>query len=174
MGGYTLVAKGMDHAHKGYLEHEAIVYDQLQSLQGRYVPVCCGSVELDLPYHYDGVELRHILLLSWAGTSLAQLMVQDESFASMTPSYDERIRKAYEAIRALQVLHHDAEPRNMVYDGKTGQLMIIDFERSEIVPRQALCELSPNRKRKRPLDQRSRKEFYWGEMARIAGNSQKA
>ncbi|GIZ43071.1 hypothetical protein CKM354_000631300 [Cercospora kikuchii] len=163
----------MANAHRSYLGHEATVYDRLESLQGRYVPVCCGTVELKLPYYYDGVELRHLLLLSWAGTSLAQLMVHDESFASMKPSFDKKVKKAYKAIQALQVLHHDAEPRNMVYDGKTGQLMIIDFERSEIVQRQALCELSPNRKRKRPSSKQRRKETYWEEVARVARNFQK-
>jgi hypothetical protein len=147
--GYTLVAKATGHSHKGYLEHEAAVYDRLQGLQGRYVPVCCGILDLDLPYHYDGVELRHALLLSWAGISLAHLMVRDENFASIKPSCDAQAAEAYKAIHALQVRHGDKAPRNMVYDTSTRRLMIIDFERSEINRRHALSELSPNYKRKR-------------------------
>lgn len=167
VGGYTLVAKAMVHHDKTRLKHEAAVYDRLRRLQGRYVPVCCGTVELQMPYHYDGVELKHILLLSWAGTSLAQLRVQDEQFASIQPSCDKQIRQAYEAIEALQVLHQDAEPRNMVYNDKTGQLMIIDFERSEIVQRPALLELSPNRKRKRPVNQQGRKADHGEELGSV-------
>lgn len=167
VGGYTLVAKAMVHHDKTRLKHEAAVYDRLQRLQGRYVPVCCGTVELQMPYHYDGVELKHILLLSWAGTSLAQLRVQDEQFASIQPSCDKQIRQAYEAIEALQVLHQDAAPRNMVYNDKTGQLMIIDFERSEIVQRPALLELSPNRKRKRPVKQQGRKADHGEELGSV-------
>lgn len=167
VGGYTLVAKAMVHHDRTRLKHEAAVYDRLQRLQGRYVPVCCGTVELQMPYHYDGVELKHILLLSWAGTSLAQLRVQDEQFASIQPSCDKQIRQAYEAIEALQVLHQDAAPRNMVYNDKTGQLMIIDFERSEIVQRPALLELSPNRKRKQPVNQQGRKADHGEELGSV-------
>lgn len=167
VGGYTLVAKAMVHHDKTRLKHEAAVYDRLQRLQGRYVPVCCGTVELQMPYYYDGVELKHILLLSWAGTSLAQLRVQDEQFASIQPSCDKQIRQAYEAIEALQVLHQDAARRNMVYNDKTGQLMIIDFERSEIVQRPALLELSPNRKRKQPVNQQGRKADHGEELGSV-------
>lgn len=167
VGGYTLVAKAMVHHDRTRLKHEAAVYDRLQRLQGRYVPVCCGTVELQMPYHYDGVELKHILLLSWAGTSLAQLRVHDEQFASIQPSCDKQIRQAYEAIEALQVLHQDAAPRNMVYNDKTGQLMIIDFERSEIVQRPALLELSPNRNRKQPVNQQGRKADHGEELGSV-------
>ncbi|KAM3418333.1 hypothetical protein BST61_g4332 [Cercospora zeina] len=173
IGGYTLVAKGMGNAHRSYLEHEATVYGRLKSLQGRYVPVCCGIVGLKLPYHYDGVELRHILLLSWAGESLAQLMVQYETFASIKPMCDEQAKKAYEAIRSLQVLHCDEAPRNMVYNANTGQLMILDFERSRVVERQALSEIPSNRKRKLPSTQRRREKNKRGEASCIAGNFRK-
>ncbi|KAM3419587.1 hypothetical protein BST61_g2926 [Cercospora zeina] len=165
---YTLVAKATAHTHQRHLEHEAAVYHQLRGLQGRYVPVCCGTVDLDLPYHYDGVELRHILLLSWAGRSLAQLEFHDEEFAaSIKPSCDEQAAEAYQAIRGLQVLHCDEAPRNMVFDTNTRQLMIIDFERSIFVGRQALRELSSNRNRKRALDRHTWKADHRKEASRI-------
>lgn len=123
--GYTLVAKGTESFNKSSLYHEAEMYEHMEGLQGQYVPVCCGIVDLDLPYYCRGTKLKHLLLLSYAGISLARLKLPIEAFG-------EKLAKAREALDRLQVVHGDLEPRNMVYDEKKG-LMIIDFERSQIV-----------------------------------------
>ena len=145
--GYTLVAKGVETGHLGRLSHEKDVYDQLQHLQGNHVPVCLGLIRLVLPYYCDGGEFEHFLLLSWAGQPLSRCI----DGLDKTRAVD-LATKAYAELHRLQVLHVDAEPRNILYDAINGTLMVIDFERAELRGRQPLGLISPNgqgRKRKR-------------------------
>lgn len=148
--GYTMVAKGVETCNLRYLLNEKRVYDRLETLQGRYVPVCCGVSELDVPYYYDGAELTDLLFLSWAGLSLASMTRNESSVMQVLENCLQLSRKALMAIHEQAVLHHDVKPRNMLYDADSQTLMLVDFERSELRDRRALSELSPNRKRKRP------------------------
>ena len=38
-----------------YLQHDEEIYTCLEAIQGRYVPVCVGLVDVAVPYYYDGV-----------------------------------------------------------------------------------------------------------------------
>ncbi|KAI0868385.1 hypothetical protein GGS24DRAFT_482524 [Hypoxylon argillaceum] len=125
---YTLVAKGVEENHLARLQHEHRVYDWLSSIQGKHVPVCLGKVALVLPYYYDGGVFTHFLFLSWAGRPLFDIVrgTAKDTIISMT-------RKAFQAIHELKVLHRDAEPRNVLYDSHNGSVMIVDFERAELI-----------------------------------------
>ncbi|KAK3305098.1 uncharacterized protein B0T15DRAFT_567163 [Chaetomium strumarium] len=92
--GYTLVAKGVETGHLDRLSYEKDVYNQLQHIQGNYVPVCLGLIHLVLPYYYDGGVFEHFLL-----TTAIDLAT-----------------KAYSELHQLQVLHVDVELRNLLYD----------------------------------------------------------
>lgn len=70
--GYTMVAKGMKEADRKHLVHESTLYDHLTHLQGIYIPVSLGIVDLELPYYYDSGIYTSMLFLSWAGRSLRQ------------------------------------------------------------------------------------------------------
>ena len=138
--GYTLVAKGVEDCDRSLLLLESKCYDRLDSIQGYHVPVCIGVADLLLPYYYDcGVYVR-FLLLSWAGQPLWRCINRDNK---------ERLQNkaaiAFKALHRLHVLHRDAEIRNMVYDRQTDNLMIVDFERSEIRDRPALKSVDLNR-----------------------------
>ncbi|KAF2179925.1 hypothetical protein K469DRAFT_730386 [Zopfia rhizophila CBS 207.26] len=87
------------------------------------------------PYFYDGIaELVHMMFLSFGGK----------------PIHD------------LGVLHKDLMPRNMLWNEETGQVMVIDFERAEVVkPRTVLGVISANRKRKRGLMLRYSRLQHW-------------
>jgi hypothetical protein len=155
--GYTMVAKAVEPSNLRYLQNEKQVYDRLHPFQGRYVPVCCGISGLDVPYYYDGAELTHLLLMSWGGKSLAAMTREESSLVQVSSeSYLLLSREALTAIHNRGVLHHDAEPRNMLYNEDSRTLMMVDFERSELCDRQILGELSPNRKRKRADGQGSK------------------
>ncbi|KAL2256136.1 hypothetical protein VTK26DRAFT_2138 [Humicola hyalothermophila] len=145
--GYTLVAKGVETGHLDRLSHEKDVYDQLQHIQGNHVPVCLGLIDLVLPYYYDGGVFKHFLLLSWAGRPLSRCIDGINKTTAINLA-----TKAYSELHQLQVLHVDAELRNLLYDADSGTLMAIDFERAELRGRQPLGLISPNgqgRKRKR-------------------------
>jgi chemotaxis protein histidine kinase CheA len=141
--GYTLVAKGVEWPNVCHLEHEHCVYDHIRSIQGSFVPVCLGSVELELPYYYDCGKYIKMLFLSWAGRPLFEYLNQTSEgrFLNQTAA-------ALQALHKLQVLHKDPEPRNVLWNEQSQHLMLVDFERAEIC-RQPLGTIMPNRKRKR-------------------------
>ena len=153
--GYTVVGKGTVTAFIKDLRHEAEVYQRLVTLQGTYIPICLGSIDLIKPFYYDtGVRIMHFLLLSWAGKSL------DDS--KTAPGIDRQtwamdLVRAVNAIHGAGVLHQDIRMPNLLWNEETKRVMVIDFEGAEIVKskaqtvRQALAPISPNRKRKRAL-----------------------
>ena len=151
--GYTVVGKGTVTAFVKHLRHEAEVYRRLVTLQGTYIPICLGSIDLDEPFYYDtGVRIIHFILLSWAGKSL------DDSKTAIginRQPWTSDLVRAINAIHGAGVLHRDIRMPNLLWNEETKRIMVIDFERAEIVKaqavRQALAPISPNRKRKRAL-----------------------
>ncbi|KJZ69734.1 hypothetical protein HIM_10874 [Hirsutella minnesotensis 3608] len=155
--GYTLVAKGVESLDLACLQHENEMYDRLRPIQGKYVPVCLGSIDLVRPYHYDSGVYVHFLFLSWAGQPL--LHCTDEAVKA---GIDDAVSKIFKAMHKLRVLHRDAEPRNMLYNPDSGKLMVVDFERAEFRGRQPLGLIVPNlqnRKRKRGILQKKKDDF---------------
>ncbi|KAF6807795.1 hypothetical protein CPLU01_15753 [Colletotrichum plurivorum] len=72
--GYTFVSKGTVRAFIKDLEHEAAVYKRLLAIQGIYVPVFLGAIDLqplNRTYYYDHrVYVVHMTFLSWGGHDL--------------------------------------------------------------------------------------------------------
>ncbi|KAI1357178.1 hypothetical protein F5Y08DRAFT_334047 [Xylaria arbuscula] len=131
--GYTLVAKGVEHAHLARLQHEKKVYDRLRTIQGKYVPVCLGNVDLDLLYYYDGGVYKYFLFLGWAGRPLFDLHSEADKAAIV-----DIVSAGFKAVYNLHVLHSDAEPCNILYDADNGYVMIVDFERAKLFNREPL------------------------------------
>ncbi|RTE70912.1 hypothetical protein BHE90_014686 [Fusarium euwallaceae] len=144
--GYTVIAKGMESLDRKLLQHENAMYDRLVDIQGKYIPVCLGSIQLIRPCHYDGGVYSHFMFLGWAGWPLFE-----HSGCLDETEVADGVAKIFTAIHKLRVLHHDAEPRNILCD-ENGKLMAVDLERAEFQGRPPLGDISPNnliRKRKR-------------------------
>ncbi|OHE90489.1 hypothetical protein CORC01_14217 [Colletotrichum orchidophilum] len=156
--GYTLVAKGVESLDLARLQHENEVYDRLRSIQGKHVPVCLGSVDLVLPFYYDSGIYKHFLFLSWAGRPLF-----DSANQAIRTDVVDVVAKAYKELHKLGILHGDAEPRNVLRDTVSGNIMVVDFERAEVRCRPPLGLLSSNgqnQKRKRgTLEKRGKGDF---------------
>ena len=156
--GYTIVAKGTVQAFVEDLQHEADVYRRLQPLQGRCVPVCLGGVDLLIPYYYDvGVEIMHMMFLSWAGGCLDNITVSEDT------ERQGLVKKAMRSIKAIHrfgVLHKDVRSANLLWSRETSQIMLIDFERSEIQegPPTPLSPINLNVQRKQNLEGRGGSE----------------
>ncbi|RYP39191.1 hypothetical protein DL768_010731 [Monosporascus sp. mg162] len=166
--GYTLVAKGMEKLDLGHLQHENRVYDRLRAIQGKYVPVCLGMIDLVLPYYYDSGMFKHFLFLSWAGRPLFECTDQISK-----PDILYRVTAAYMALHRLCVLHSDAELRNILYDVGKGRLMVVDFERAQILNRLPLGLISPNgliRKRKRKGKEYGGKDPFTQKLQFVSSN----
>jgi len=145
--GYVFVAKGVEACNLRYLRHEACIYQRLRPMQGVHVPVCCGIVGLRIPYLYDNAELAHLLLMSWAGRSILSMEKMGAIPKTLRNCFARQKREAVAALRKLSVQHGDLEERNMTYDDRTAQLMVIDFEQSSLIERKALSGLSPNERK---------------------------
>ncbi|KAF2744340.1 hypothetical protein M011DRAFT_408562 [Sporormia fimetaria CBS 119925] len=144
--GYTVAAKctPIDFVH--CLEREATVYELLRPVQGIHVPVYLGNIDLETPYYYEGIcELVHMMFLSFGGRLISKhLTSENKAYVTRSADY------AAQAIHSLGVLHRDLMPRNMLWNAETGRVMVIDFERAEVVkPRTVLGDIPVNRKRKR-------------------------
>ncbi|KAG6000548.1 hypothetical protein E4U21_005344 [Claviceps maximensis] len=151
--GYTLVAKGVESFDQDVLQYEEEMYDRLVDIQGQYIPVCLGNIDLVLPCHYDGGVYTHFMLLGWAGWPLFDCIDQLDD-AKVTHG----VTRIFEALHNLRVLHRDAEPRNILCD-ESGNLMAVDLERAEYCGRQPLDQVDLDVKRKRLVYKPGEKEF---------------
>jgi hypothetical protein len=142
--GYTVAAKGTVLAFVQDLKYESKVYDRLRSVQGHYVPVCLGNIDLKRPYFYDvGVRIVHMMLLSWAGEQFDRI---DRSSINNRRLLREDAARSIRAIHNLGVLHRDIRPPNVLWNKELRQAMVIDFERSEVLENDQLplAPRSPN------------------------------
>ncbi|KAM0798172.1 hypothetical protein BDR22DRAFT_860119 [Usnea florida] len=148
--GYTVAAKATVFAYVTDLKHEQAVYECLRTLQGTYVPVCLGGIDLHVPYYHRGVELIHMMFMAWGGEALRECR---EILGHVEKDVSQMAAEGMEAMHALGVLHRDVATRNMLWNGECGRVMFVDFERSVVFEtgqkqRQPLGVISANRKRK--------------------------
>ena len=142
--GYTLIAKGVTESNLAHLDRENRIYNHISSLQGSFVPVCLGALDLKLPYYYNGGVYVRMLFLSWAGRPLFHYINGDSKALLQSKTI-----QALQALHDLRVLHQDAEMRNILYDVLQDRLMLVDFDRAQLRIREPLKSASPNLKRKR-------------------------
>jgi hypothetical protein len=163
--GYTFVGKGVPAGFVGCAKREERMYSRLIAIQGKYVPVVLGGLNIRRPFSYDGIAMMvHLTLMSYAGRALAGRHGFDRT---------QLVEKAETALRAIHshgVLHSDPNLGNMMMNE---EFMFIDFERAQYQnPRAPLGLLSPNQKRKREsstLDKGSKKRpnFFERERSRM-------
>ncbi|KAJ5145520.1 uncharacterized protein N7515_000084 [Penicillium bovifimosum] len=153
--GYTAPAKCTTAQFAKYLKHEALVYKRLLPLQGINVPLCLGIIDLAHPYSYEGIcYLEHMLILGPGGQSLRRVLTP-ENEASMSTKTEESLS----AVHRLGVLHRDAEIRNLLYNSETDNVVILDFERAEILERHpAIGFIPPMQECRRRFNLRKSKE----------------
>lgn len=129
--GYTMLAKCTTRSLKKYLKHEVSIYDTLRSIQGIHIPVCLGSFDLARRFWFCGLHrMAHMMLLSYAGIALSRLPSDIPG-----PEFS-RFEKIHHILYDMRVKHRDFDPRNMIYDSQTDHVMLIDFERSELISEQ--------------------------------------
>ncbi|OAA58594.1 Protein kinase-like domain protein [Niveomyces insectorum RCEF 264] len=144
--GYRFVAKGVEAPNRTFLQEEHTIYeDALRPVQGTYIPVCLGMIDLVRPLYADGGVYVHLLLLSWGGRPLSLSTDRISQTAAVRAT-----AAAFKRIHQLGILHGDAAPRNILLDDAGGQLMVIDFERSKASSvRPPFGLISPNSQKKR-------------------------
>ncbi|KAG6127490.1 hypothetical protein E4U12_005843 [Claviceps purpurea] len=133
--GYTFVSKGTVAGHIEHLEHEARVYERLKPIQGRYVPVCLGALDLrtmgkDYWIYFD-TKVVHMMFMSWGGFRLEENKLEELEVLHELAWADEGIDTLH-AVHKEGVLHCDVRWANILYSPHTNGIMLIDFERAEL------------------------------------------
>ncbi|KAI1429956.1 hypothetical protein F5Y12DRAFT_213189 [Xylaria sp. FL1777] len=147
--GYTFIGKGTVQAFIPDLEHEAQVYERLKDVQGVYVPVFLGAINLrslNRTYYYDfRVDVVHLCFMSWGGLNLRDGQDLDRDKSALQHMALETMK----AIHQRRVVHEDARYENMLFNPQAGGVMLIDFERSQLLdmPQPTQAVLEPNKRR---------------------------
>ncbi|KAG6112733.1 hypothetical protein E4U13_004161 [Claviceps humidiphila] len=143
--GYTLVAKAVALGDGAPLLHEEKMYNHLRDLQGRFIPVCPGLITLHGVFGcqaYDFTAFRHFLFLSYAGQPVLKALSEvDNSVVS-------QVLATLAQLHQHRVMHHDAAPRNMLYDDCTDRYMIVDLEMSKPIDEEVLEAMDGCRKKR--------------------------
>ncbi|KAG5987033.1 hypothetical protein E4U52_007966 [Claviceps spartinae] len=146
--GYTLVAKAVRPLDWRPLIHEEKMYNHLGDLQGRFIPVCPGHVELNglfhcKEYHTSFGCFGHFLFLSYAGKPVLKALSKfDDSVVS-------QVLATLAQLHHRRVMHRDAAPRNMLYDDRTGRYMVVDLEMSKPIDEEVLEAMNGCRKKRK-------------------------
>ncbi|KAK7229597.1 hypothetical protein V2G26_001767 [Clonostachys chloroleuca] len=84
--------------------------------------------------------------MSWGGVGLRDIDATDLDEASVT----EMAIRSMKAIHQEGVVHMDTSRENILFNPETREVMIIDFERSQLLspPRRQLAALEPNKRRR--------------------------
>ncbi|KAI0380364.1 hypothetical protein F5Y04DRAFT_271383 [Hypomontagnella monticulosa] len=123
--GYTFVGKGTIEGFIPTLQRKEAMYKHLNQNQGLDIPVYLGSMDLrsmNKIYYYDfRVYVVYIVLMSWGGVAIDSSVDID------------KVRGCLHAIHNNGVAHRDVRRWNVLSDPRTGQVMIVDFERASFV-----------------------------------------
>ncbi|KAK8142902.1 hypothetical protein G3M48_008004 [Beauveria asiatica] len=145
--GYTFISKGTIRAFINDLDHERAVYERLRPIQGIFVPVFLGVIDLrpmNRIYYYDHrVYIVHMTFLSWGGCRFERI----RSLTGNSVSEGAALR-SLRALHSEGVIHRDVRLANMLFNSETGTVMMIDFERSTLLeaPRPPLAQVVPNKR----------------------------
>uniref|UniRef100_A0A093VMC0 Reticulocyte-binding protein 2 like a n=1 Tax=Talaromyces marneffei PM1 TaxID=1077442 RepID=A0A093VMC0_TALMA len=144
--GYTFVGKGVPTDFVECAKREEIMYSHLREIQGQFVPIVFGGLNLRRPFSYDGIVMMvHLTLMSYVGRNPARQHEIDE--AQLIAQAEKSLR----AIHDLGVLHSDPIPDNMIWNEENQRVMFIDFERAQYQKRVPLGTITANQKRKRVI-----------------------
>ncbi|KAI8680540.1 Protein kinase domain-containing protein [Fusarium keratoplasticum] len=141
--GYTLVAKGVEAMDAEHLLYENKIYSHLRDLQGKFVPVCLGVVDLIKPYYFNSGVYEDFIFLSYGGRPVSK------GLREVNTDVVNKILTALGRLHQHGVLHRDAEPRNVLYDKRTGRYMIVDLMLAEVRTRQPLGPVNVNRRNRK-------------------------
>ncbi|RCI08959.1 hypothetical protein L249_5059 [Ophiocordyceps polyrhachis-furcata BCC 54312] len=121
--GYTMVAKGVMAECWDSLTNESEIYEKLDDLQGKHIPVCLGfSGILGCSYKFDTRVCDCFLLLSYSGILPRRKDMTEEMMAKACAALTE--------VHNRGVLHKDIGPFNLLHQGD--KVVIMDFEFAEV------------------------------------------
>ncbi|KAH8755063.1 hypothetical protein F5883DRAFT_571874 [Diaporthe sp. PMI_573] len=149
--GYTFVSKGTVRAFIPDLQHEATAYKRCRSCQGENVPVFLGEIDLrsmhKTYYYAHRVYVVYMAFMSWGGHCVGKVQLGNNGIRQL----EAKTRTSLTALHRRGVIHKDIRAANILYDPRTDNVLLIDFERAVLLdkPRCALAPLVPNKRKSR-------------------------
>ncbi|CAH0005500.1 unnamed protein product [Clonostachys byssicola] len=150
--GYTFVGKGPVLAFISDLQHEAAVYERSAPCQGKSIPVFLGAIDLRLMnkthYFIHRVYVVNMIFMSWSGHCLDKVQLCNNGMKQL----EAKTRASLTGLHERGVIHKDIRAANTLYDPRTDSVVLIDFERAELLdkPRHPLLPLVPNKRKHGP------------------------
>ncbi|EXA29644.1 hypothetical protein FOVG_18888 [Fusarium oxysporum f. sp. pisi HDV247] len=149
--GYTFVSKGTVRAFIPDLQHEAAVYERCRPCQGENMPVFLGEIDLrSIPktyYYAHRVYVVYMAFMSWGGHCVDKFQLGNDGMMQL----EAKTRTSLTALHGRGVIHKDIRAANILYDPRTDNVLLIDFERAVLLdkPRHPLAPLVPNKRKSR-------------------------
>ncbi|KAL8707456.1 MAG: hypothetical protein Q9220_007512 [cf. Caloplaca sp. 1 TL-2023] len=125
---YTLIGKGTIKQNIETSKHEGRVYRRLKQRQGLDIPVFLGNIDLYKPWIGLGVDIEHMLLLSFAGDSVGKKIESGEK--DQFQVYRAADNFVTECLREGACHTDNVWARNILLNAQTGQTMYVDFDRT--------------------------------------------
>ena len=108
---YTVPAKYNLTRVVEYLWHEAAAYSRLRPIQGIYIPLYLGSIDLAHPYSYGGIAyIEHMMLWSLSSQPLDLMLRKIESRLLSCQG-----KESFSAMHRPDNIHKDRAPRGWSY-----------------------------------------------------------
>lgn len=135
--GYTFVGKGTVQALIQALHTEAKMYQRMDAIQGKAIPVYLGSIELKAaPFHLTSrVAIVHLMLLSWAGEEAWRCGIKADRLWLETA-------RTNAEVAALGVQQADLRRQNVLWNFELDRAILIDFEFAHIEEAQTVIDAS--------------------------------
>ncbi len=142
---YILTAKCIIIDFVAHLKRKVIIYERLRSIHETHMSMYLGNVDLDHSYVYDDIaEIVHMMFIDFEEQFISRHINSVNSVQII-----EQFERLIQTIHQLRVLHRDIMSRNILWNAKLDQMMIIDFDRAKIQKSRAILDvISSNWKRK--------------------------
>ncbi|KAG5806390.1 hypothetical protein H9Q74_006293 [Fusarium xylarioides] len=147
--GYTFVSKGTVRAFIPDLQHETAVYERCRPCQGENMPVFLGEIDLrsmhKTYYYAHRVYVVYMAFMSWGGHYVDKVQLGNDRMMQLKA----KTRTSLTALHRRGVIHKDIRAANILYDPRTDNVLLIDFERAVLLdkPRNLLAPLVPNKRK---------------------------
>ncbi|ORX33690.1 hypothetical protein BD324DRAFT_653986 [Kockovaella imperatae] len=137
--GHCLIGKGFHTDDVYWFNREVEAYQRLESFQGDILPVCSGSLTLEeeIQIHAGDKAIKYLVFLSYGGTPILHLKRRDPDAFRLR--YRRPILACLEQMHEHQVIHGDAEIRNVLWNENTDRVLFVDFERSRLYENRPAC-----------------------------------
>ena len=133
---YILVAKCIIIDFVTYLKREVVIYERLRSIHETHVSMYLGNVDLDHSYMYDSIaKIVHIMFIDFG----EQLISRHINLVNSVQII-EQFKRSIQTIHQLKVLHQDIMSRNILWNAKLNQIIIINFDRTKIQESRAIFD----------------------------------